>query len=239
MSATTTTSPHGHQSLPLMGKGIYNTSSVAPSRQIQLFLFLSHSRARKLQLLSGRVFCVGATRPLLKNPGGMALTLKSQPSPHPPTPRLQPDPCPGCQPPTTTPIIYFLVYSLYSYATYLDHDESSTTTPPGGRVYPRTYRTATTTRRPQVSACVNRHHDAQWSWAPARTSTRPPRRLYDRCIWSTTRANTSPNGCIHPRMRPKAHHHPAAVGHSPHCPKHHWQSSALAHANAKTTPHSD
>jgi len=65
-----------------MAEGIYNTSSVTPSRQIQLFLSLSRSWDRKRQLLSGRVFCVGATRPLLKNPGDMALTLKSQPSPH-------------------------------------------------------------------------------------------------------------------------------------------------------------
>jgi len=96
-----------------MAEGIYNTSSVVPSRQIQLFLSLSRLRNRKRQLLSGHVFCVGTTGPLLKNPVGMALTLKTQPSPHPPTPRLQQDPCPGCQPPTTTP--------------------------PDGRAYPRTY----------------------------------------------------------------------------------------------------
>jgi len=86
-----------------MAESIYNTSSVAPLQQIQLFLFLSRSRDRKQQLLSGHVFCVGVTRTLLKNLRGMALNLKSQPSPHPPTPRLQQDPCPGCQPPTTTP----------------------------------------------------------------------------------------------------------------------------------------
>jgi len=86
-----------------MAEGIYKTSSVAPSRQIQLFLFLLCSCDRKRQLPSGRVFCVGTTRPLLKNSGGMALTLKSQPSPDPPTPQLQQDPCPGCHPPTTTP----------------------------------------------------------------------------------------------------------------------------------------
>jgi len=209
-AATTTTSPHGHQSLPLMAEGIYNTSSVMPLRQILLSLFLSHACDRKRQLLSGRVFCVGATRPLLKNPGGMALTLKSQPSPHPPTPWLQQDPCPACQPPTTTP--------------------------PSGRAYPGTHPPA-------------HHHPAAASFGLRKLPPRcpvvvgfgsrihqAPRRSYARRMRPTTQINPSRDGCIHPCMLPMAAHHPAAVGHSPHCPTHHRQSSAPAYTNAKTSP---
>jgi len=139
----------------------------------------------------------------------MALTLKSQPSPHPPTPRLQQDPCPGCQPPTTTP--------------------------PGGHAYPRTQPPAhhqqaamsfslrkPPPRYPAVVGSVSRIHQT-------------PRRSYAWCIQPTTRTNPSPNGRIHPRILPMAQHHLAVVGHSPHCPIHHRQSSALAHPNAKNT----
>jgi len=42
-----------------MAEGIYNTSSVVPSRQIQLFLSLSRARDRKPQS-SPFLFCVDA-----------------------------------------------------------------------------------------------------------------------------------------------------------------------------------
>ena len=139
----------------------------------------------------------------------MALTLRSQPSPRPPTPRLQQDPCPGCQPPTTSP--------------------------PGSRTYPRTQPLAhhqpvavsfslrkLPPRCPAVmgsSLCI---HQA-------------PRGSYARRIRPTTCTNPSPDGHIHPRILLTAQHHLAVVGHSPHCPIHHRQSSALAHPNAKNT----
>jgi len=176
-----------------MAESIYNTSSVAPLRQIQLFLSLSPSCDGKRQLLSDRVFCVDAIRTLLKNPMGMTLTLKSQPSPHPPTPWLRQNPCSGCQPPTTT-----------------RHS---------GRVYPCT--------QPPAN-----HHLAAASFGLRKPPPRYPvvvgfgsrihqaaRRSYARRIWPKTQTNPSPDSCIHPRMLPTAPHHPAAVGHSPHCPK--------------------
>jgi len=192
-----------------MAEGIYNTSSVVPSRRIQLFLFLSRLRNRKRQtsLWSRLLRRRDQTPP--QNPGGMALTLKSQPSPHPPTPRLQQHPCPGCQPPTTTP--------------------------PGGRAYPPT--------QPP-----GHHHPAAASFSLRKLPPRcplvvgsgshirqTPQWSYTRRIRPTTRTNPYPDGCIHLRILPTAHHHLTAVGHSPHSPRHHRQSSAPAHPNAKNT----
>jgi len=50
---------HGHQSLALMAEGIYNTSSVVPSRQMQLFLSQSRVHDRK-PYSSPFSFCVDA-----------------------------------------------------------------------------------------------------------------------------------------------------------------------------------
>jgi len=190
-----------------MAEGIYNTSSVVLLRQIQLVLSLSRSRDRKRQLLSGHIFCVGSTRSLLKNPRGMALTLKSQSSPHPPTPRLQQDPCPGCQPPTTTP--------------------------PGGRAYPRTYQPAHHNPAAVIFSLRKLPQQCPVVVGFGSHICQAPQQSYAWCIRPTTQTNPSPDGCLHPRMLPTAHHHPTAVGHSPHCPKHHRQSSTPAHPNAK------
>jgi len=143
----------------------------------------------------------------------MALTLKSQPRPHPPTPRLQRDPYPRCQPPTTTP--------------------------PGGHAYPDTQPPA-------------HHHPAAVSFGLHKPPPlcpvvvgfgsrihQAPRRSYTWHLQPTTRTNSFPNGYIYPCMLPTVHHHPAAVGHRPDCPKHHQQSSAPAYPNAKTSPPGD
>jgi len=139
------------------------------------------------------------------------LTLKSQPSPHPPTLRLLQDPGPGCQ--------------------------RLTTTPAGGHAYVRTQPVA---HHQPAAVSFGLHKPPPRCPAVVSSSSRihqDPWRSYARRIQQTTRTNPSPDGRIHLCILPMAQHHLAVVGHSPHCPIHHQQSSAPAHPNHKKHHH--
>jgi len=145
----------------------------------------------------------------------MALTLKSQPSPHPPTPRLQQDSCPGCQPPTTTPA--------------------------GGRAYPRRqlpahHHPAATSFglckppprcRVVVSFGSHIYQAPRWSYAqrirPTTQTNSSPMAAYTRVCSqrpTTTRqllatAHTAPNTTgnrVPQHIRTPKHHHPVTDG---------------------------
>jgi len=85
-----------------MAEGIYNTSSVASSRQIQLFLSLSRPRDRKPHSSPFAPLRRRERTPLPPSPVGMALTPKSLPTHVHPHLGYSRTPVLAAQPPTTT-----------------------------------------------------------------------------------------------------------------------------------------